>query len=365
MQAHIIYPNDVSPEDYSRPVSPLGSSSTDTELMSAAASVQPAGRGSRSVPNTPSRANLTASFNAVQQLDEGPIVNTPAGSPKRGRARPMLPEDSTDQAGVSPSPTQGAPQQADSPLQGPSSVRASVSLGGPKAGPSKVSDSSSSSSSSRDSGALQGPGASPAKGRHSRSKGSSMKGRGSPTDVHDSPARAKGSNSKDSSSHSSSNKGSISRDDDSKGNSGTALKDTALTYKDKLLSEDAPAAASSSAAYNRHSPASSVSSAQSWAGQDLNGRSSRQGSKATGQNSKSKAGGSNCASAEDITPQDGLTALQGVTPRHEAAPQHEGGCHHGAELANASMSHQAASSPQSSLPHRSRKVPPTPTECTL
>ena len=358
MQAHAIYPTDVSPEDYSRPVSPLGSSSTDTELLSVRASAQAAGGGSRSVPNTPSRANLTASFNAVQHPDEGLTLDTPAGSPKHGVARPMLPEASTDQAGVSPAHTQGAPQQGDSPPQGPSVTRASVSPRGANAGLAKGTD----SSSSMVSGGPRGMDASPVKGRASSSKGSSRKDRGSPSNVRASPARVRGSNgkgknsqgsSRHSSNRGSSNKGSISskasssRDDGSKDNSGTALKGTVLSYKDKLMSEAAQAAASSSAASTRHFPASSVSSAHSSAMQDQNGRSSRPGSKTPGQNSKSKGGVSNSISAEDGTPQ------------REGTPQHGGGSHHGAELASALTSHQAACSPQSSLPHYSPKVPPS------
>lgn len=369
MQAHAIYPNHVSPEDNSRPVSPLGSSSTDTELLSARAS----GHDSRSVPNTPSRANLTASFNAVQHPDEGPTLNTPAGSPKHGGARPMLPEDSTDQAGVSPAHTQGAPQQGDTPPQGASVAMTSGSPRGANAGHAKGTD----SSSSMGSGAPRGMDVILIKGRASSSKGSSRKDRGSPSDVHASPARVRGSNSKgsnskgssrDSGNRGSSNKGSISskasssRDDGSKDNSGTALEGTVLSYKDKLLS----AAASSSAASTKmHSPASSVSSAQSLAGQDQSGRSSRQGSKTSGQNSKSKGGASSSISAEDSTPQHEVTTRHGgtaqheVTPQHKGTPQHGGGSHHGAELANTLTSHRAGCSPGSSLPHHSPKVAPT------
>ena len=360
MQAHAIYRTDVSPDDYSRPISPLGSSSIDTELQSVRASAQAAGRGSCSVPNTPSRANLTASFNAVQQPDEGPTLNIPAGSPKQGGARPMLPEDSTDWAGVSPARNHGAPQQGDSPPQGDSATRASASPVGANAGSAKGRD----SGSSRGSGVSKRSGGSPVgvEGRDSSSKGSSKKGSEYPSDVHATPARFRGSNSKGSNSkgsgkddgnQGSSNNGSISskasgsRDDSSsRDNIGTAPRGTVLSYKDKLLSEAAQAAASSSAASNRNSPASSVSSAHSSAGQDQNGRSSVHGS---------KGGVSNSVSSDDGTPQHGVTALHGGTPQHEATPQHGGGRYHGAEL-NTFMFHQADSSPEDSSRHQSNKV---------
>ena len=354
----------MSPEDYSR--SPLGSSSTDPELLSGRASAQAAGRGSCSLPTTPSRANLTASFNAVQQqADEGPVLTTPAGSPKHGGARPMLPEDSTDQAGGSPPHPQAVHQEGDSPSQGASAARDTGLHAKGDAGPAEGKDSS---SSSRGNGASRGVDGSPVKSRDMGSMGSSRKGSGSAGDVRASPFRVGGSSGKGSSDGGSSSRGdsnqgrrtmgnstsseaSSSRHDGSIDNSRVALQGTPLSYKDKLLSEAPQAPASSSAtASDSLSPASSVSSAQSSAGQDPDGESSGQGSKATGQNSKSKGTIGSSAISGGSGPQDGVAASHGGIPQHEGTPQH------GAELAKTAMSSQAGCLLQSSSPNHSHKV---------
>lgn len=351
----------MSPEDYSRPVSPLGSSSTDPELLSAR-SAQAIGRGSCSVPNTPSRANLTASFNAVQQqADEGPILTTPAGSPKHGGGRPMLPEDSTDQVGGgSPPHTQAVHQEGDGPPQGAAATRDDCSHVGAEAGPAE-NQNSSSNSSSRGSEASQGVEGSLTQSRDNGSMGSSRKGSGSPGGMHASPASpakvrassGKGRSNKGSSSRNDSNQGSSnmggsvtskassSRHRGSIVNSGAVHRGTVLSYKDKLLSAAPQAPASSSAtASDSLSPASSVSSAQASAQQDPDGRSRGKGS----QNSKSKGGvGSSVISADTGLPGGG-TALHGGAPQP------------GAELAKAATAQQAGCSPQSSSPHHNHKV---------
>ena len=242
----------------------------------------------------------------------------------------MLPEDSTDLA--SPANPQAAAQQGESPNQGGSATKGSGSPGGegPNAGPARGKGSSSGDggspgvvdaspargSSSKNSGSLGGLHASPARVEGS----SSSRDCGSPGGAYVSPARVRDSSkgsSRSNSSQGSSSKASSSRDDGSKGTSSTAVKGNVLSYKDKLMAQ---AAADSSAATDRTSPASTVSSAKPSAGQDPHGRS-------RGQDSKSKGGISNAVSsveslprhsaepAKTSTSQDG--SPQGCSCRHQ------------------------------------------------
>ena len=209
MQAHALYPADVSP-DYSRPGSRLSSSGTNDDLLfdSRVASPQASGSASRSVSNTPSRANLAACFAAVQP-DPPPTLDTPPESSKHG-VRPMSAEDSTDQAGLSPGRTAHAGcQQAESPHQAVSPGRdhsARVVASGPKSIIDNNED-------------------------HSHQDDSS-------------------------------NSISSSGDNSSRGSSGKAAQGSSISYKDKLLSEAAEADARDPSASPKTSHGSPGSSAQ-------------------------------------------------------------------------------------------------------